>query len=129
MAIEVETNGTVTLHPALDPLVHQVNVSPKLAHSGNPADLALPGERLAAWADDPRAQFKFVVADDADVAEALALVERHAIPRSRVWLMAEGRDPATLDARGRWLAETCSKNELNFSPRLHIHLWGDTRGT
>ena len=129
MAIEVETNGTVAPHPALDPLVAQYNVSPKLAHSGNPADLALPAERLAAWAADPRAQFKFVVADDADVAEALALVEAHAIPRARVWLMAEGRDPETLGARGRWLAETCSKNELSFSPRLHIHLWGDTRGT
>lgn len=129
MSIEVETNGTVPPHPALDPLVTQYNVSPKLAHSGNPADLALPAERLAAWAADPRAQFKFVVADDGDVAEALALVEAHAIPAARVWLMAEGRDPETLGERGPWLAKTCSRNGVNFSPRLHIHLWGDTRGT
>jgi organic radical activating enzyme len=40
--IEVETNGSVAPTAALDPLIAQYNVSPKLAHSGNPADLALP---------------------------------------------------------------------------------------
>jgi len=34
-----------------------------------------------------------------------------------------------LRARGRWLAEYCSKTEMNFTDRLHIHLFGDTRGT
>ncbi len=55
MRIEVETNGTVAPPPAFDALVQQYNVSPKLAHSGNPAELALVPERLAAWAADPRA--------------------------------------------------------------------------
>ena len=40
MHIEVETNGTVAPPPALDALIHQYNVSPKLAHSGNAGDLA-----------------------------------------------------------------------------------------
>lgn len=127
--VEVETNGTVAPHPALDPLVRQYNVSPKLAHSGNAPDLALLPERLAAWAADSRAQFKFVVASEADLAEVEALIAGYAIPRQRVWLMPEGRDSATLRARGRWLAEYCSKNELNYTDRLHIHLFGDTRGT
>ena len=129
VVLEVETNGTVAPHPAFDRFVAQYNVSPKLAHSGNPASLALPVERLAAWAAEPRAQFKFVIASPDDLAEVLALIEAHAIPRDRVWLMPEGRDSETLRTRGRWLAEICSGNELNFSDRLHIHLWGDTRGT
>lgn len=129
MQIEVETNGTVAHHPALDPLVAQYNVSPKLAHSGNPASLALIPERLAHWAAEPRAQFKFVVASPDDLAEVLALQKAHAIPGNRIWLMPEGRDSETLRTRGRWLAEICSENELNFTDRLHIHLWGDTRGT
>ena len=127
--VEVETNGTVAPHAALDPLVHQWNVSPKLAHSGNPAELALPADRLAAWAADPRAVFKFVIASETDLAEVESLREAYAIPPQRVWLMPEGRDSATLRARGRWLAEYCSKTEMNFTDRLHIHLFGDTRGT
>jgi len=129
IAVEVETNGTIAPPPALDALVDQYNVSPKLAHSGNPADLALAPERLAAWAADPRAHFKFVVAEPADVDEALALIERFAIPRERVWLMAEGTDTQTLEAREAWLAPLCMRHRLTLSKRLHIQLFGDSRGT
>ena len=129
MHIEIETNGTVAPHPTLDPLVHQYNVSPKLAHSGNPADLALVPERLAAWAVDPRAFFKFVVAEPADLDEVLALQQCHAIPGERLFLMPEGRSSDVLRTRSTWLGETCARNGLRFTDRLHIHLWGDTRGT
>ncbi len=44
--VEIETNGTVAAAAALDALVQQYNISPKLAHSGNPAELALVPERL-----------------------------------------------------------------------------------
>jgi 7-carboxy-7-deazaguanine synthase len=115
MAVEVETNGTVEPAPAFDKRVDQYNVSPKLAHSGNPADLALP--------------FKFVIAQPSDVDEVLALAARHAIPRSRIWLMAEGTDADTLHAREKWLAPICIENSLTLSKRMHIELFGDTRGT
>ena len=127
--VEIETNGTVAPHPALDPLVHQYNVSPKLAHSGNPADLALIPERLAQWAQDPRAFFKFVIAAPDDVAEVLALQERHAIPGERIFLMGEGTASAVLRERERWLSELCLQHGFRMSDRLHIHLYGDTRGT
>ena len=129
MRVEIETNGTVAPPPALDALVAQYNVSPKLAHSGNPADLALPPERLRAWAAEPRAAFKFVVAESADVEEVLELAERFAIPRERVWLMAEGTDAAALEAREAWLAPLCLEHGLTLSKRMHIQLYGDTRGT
>jgi 7-carboxy-7-deazaguanine synthase len=127
--VEIETNGTVAPPAALGALVAQYNVSPKLAHSGNPADLALPPERLAAWAAEPRAAFKFVIAQPADVDEVLALAERYMIPRTRIWLMAEGTDTAALDAREAWLAPLCLEHGFTLSPRLHIRLYGDTRGT
>jgi 7-carboxy-7-deazaguanine synthase len=129
MAIEIETNGTVAPPPALDVLVQQYNVSPKLAHSGNTAELALPPERLRHWAAEPRAAFKFVVAAPGDVEEVLRLADSFAIPRERVWLMAEGTDAATLAARERWLAQLCLDHSLTLSKRLHIELYGDTRGT
>ncbi len=129
ISVEIETNGTVAPHPALDPLVAQYNVSPKLAHSGNPADLALVPERLDAWAADPRAWFKFVVASPADLDEVAALQQRHAIASDRLYLMGEGTDSATLIARARWLSDACLARGWRFTDRLHIHLYGDTRGT
>ena len=129
MHVEIETNGTVVPPPALDPLVHQYNVSPKLAHSGNPAAKALVPERLSAFAADPRAWFKFVVATPGDVTEVLALAATYAIPRERLFVMPEGTASATLRTRSRWLAEICAREGLRLSDRLHIHLYGDTRGT
>ncbi|MFA7602887.1 MAG: 7-carboxy-7-deazaguanine synthase QueE [Novosphingobium sp.] len=129
MRIEIETNGTVAPPPALDALVQQYNVSPKLAHSGNAAALALPPERLAHWATEPRAWFKFVIAEPGDVDEVLAIARAHAIAPERIFLMPEGRDSDTVRAGARWLAETCSEHGFNLSDRLHIHLFGDTRGT
>jgi 7-carboxy-7-deazaguanine synthase len=129
VAIEVETNGTVAPPPALDALIHQYNVSPKLAHSGNAAELALVPERLAHWAAEPRAFFKFVVAEPSQIEEVLDLAARFAIPRSRIYLMAEGTDPWTLASREHWLAQLCLDNNLTLSKRLHIELYGDTRGT
>jgi organic radical activating enzyme len=129
IAIEIETNGTVAPPPALDALVGHYNVSPKLTHSGNPGQLALIPERLAEWAANPRAAFKFVIAEPGDLAEVLALADRYAIPRERVWLMAEGTDAATLHGREAWLAQLCLDNQLTLSKRLHIELYGDSRGT
>src|SRR5690606_41607229 len=92
IAVEIETNGTVAPPPALDALVQQYNVSPKLAHSGNPAELALVAERLAHWAQEPRAFLKFVVAEPADVEEVLALAARYAIPDRKSVAQGESRE-------------------------------------
>lgn len=129
VSVEIETNGTVAPHAALDPLVAQYNVSPKLAHSGNPAALALLPARLAGWAADPRATFKFVVASPDDLTEVLALQAAYAIPSARIMLMPEGTDSATLRQREVWLADLALAHGLRLSDRLHIHLYGDTRGT
>jgi organic radical activating enzyme len=129
LRVEIETNGTVAPPPALDTLVAQYNVSPKLAHSGNPAELALIPDRLKQWAAEPRAFFKFVIAEPADVNEVMGLAETYAIPGERIYLMAEGTDAVTLAGRESWLAQLCLEHGLTLSKRLHIELYGDTRGT
>ncbi len=129
MRIEVETNGTVAPHPQFALHVAQWNVSPKLKHSGNRVDLARIPARLTEWSNEPKAWFKFVVATPEDAAEALALADEYAVPRARVFLMPEGTDSATLHARADWLGELCARESVRMSDRLHIHLYGDTRGT
>ena len=127
--VEIETNGTVAPHTALAALVAQYNVSPKLRHSGNAPEIALLSERLTAWKNEPKAYFKFVISVPEDVAEVLALQVAYAIPTDRIQLMPEGTTSAAIRARSDWLAPLALAHGLGFSDRLHIHLYGDTRGT
>ena len=128
-AIEIETNGTVAPHRDLAPLVSQYNVSPKLSHSGNAADIALIPERILAWGKEPKAHFKFVISAPEDLAEVLDLIDRYALPKARIQLMPEGTSSAALRDRELWLAPLCLQHGLGMSDRLHIHLYGDSRGT
>lgn len=127
--VEIETNGTVRPSAHVDIRVDQYNVSPKLAHSGNAAELALIPERLDFYASDPRAFFKFVVASPQDVEEVDALQREYRIPKERLFLMAEGTDSNTLRTRQMWLSTLCLTKGYRMSDRMHIHLYGDTRGT
>ncbi len=129
ISVEIETNGTVQPPARLDIRIDQYNVSPKLSHSGNPADLALIPERLDAWATDLRAFLKFVIASAEDVAEVLELQRRYRFRPERVFLMAEGTNSAAQRVRQAWLSDLCLKHGFRMSDRLHIHLYGDTRGT
>lgn len=129
MTFEVETNGTPPVPPRLDIRMDQFNVSPKLAHSGNPAALALVDERLAFYAADKRAFFKFVIAAPGDVDEVLALQKQYRIASERIYLMPEGTDTTALRDRAEWLVPLCLKHGFAFSDRQHIHLFGDTRGS
>lgn len=125
--VEVETNGTVS-PGELGNLVDQFNVSPKLAHSGNQGLIRIDPPVLREFAANARANFKFVVQDDADLAEVEDLRRQFAIPPERIVLMPEGRTAAELSARSPWLAETCMQRGYRFSTRLHILIWGDKRG-
>ncbi|MEO0698485.1 MAG: 7-carboxy-7-deazaguanine synthase QueE [Pseudomonadota bacterium] len=127
--VEIETNGTTKASAHVDIRVDQYNVSPKLAHSGNASALALIPERLDAYADDPRAFFKFVIAQVSDLDEVIALQRAHRIKPERLFLMAEGTTSEALREKQSWLAPLCLDHGFRMSDRMHIHLYGDTRGT
>lgn len=129
ISIEIETNGTVAPHPALAPLVSQYNVSIKLKHSGNPVESTQIPERLTQWAGMPQAWFKLVVASPDDLAEVLDLQARYALPKARIMVMPEGTTSEVIRERTAWLAPMALDHGLRFTDRLHIHLYGDTRGT
>ncbi len=129
ISVEIETNGTTKAPSYVDIRVDQYNVSPKLAHSGNPAELALVEERLDFYAADPRAYFKFVIQSPDDVDEVLTLNTRHHFKKGQVFLMPEGTDSETLRHRAEWLAPLCLEHGFRMSDRLHIHLYGDERAT
>jgi len=128
MRLEVETNGTVRPADPLAGLVDQWNVSPKLESSGNTAREREAPDALSWYAGQPEAFFKFVIVEPEDLDEVVALVARYHLPPDRVLLMPEATDAATLTARTAWLVEPCQDLGYRFSTRLHILLWGNTRG-
>ena len=78
----------------------------------------------------PDFQLKFVVSGDADVDEVHALLgQLTGWTPSDVLLMPEGTDTPTLEGRTDWLSAVCKRNGFRFCPRLHIALYGNTRGT
>jgi organic radical activating enzyme len=127
--VEIESNGTIPLTPPLAPYVHQLNLSPKLSHSGNAEPDRVRTDVLATYATDARAWFKFVVAEAEDVDEVDELAAVAAIAADRILLMPEGVTGAALRERMTWLAPLCLARGYRLSDRLHIHLYGDTRGT
>lgn len=128
LVIEIETNGTIAPTEALGRWIDRFNVSPKLASSRNAPEVRRRMDVLSPYAVDDRALLKLVIADDADLAEADALIAALSWPRERVYLMPEGVDTETLERRGRWLAGEALSRRLNFTPRLHVSLYGAMRG-
>lgn len=98
-------------------------------HEATRLDLA-PLEALVGAYDY---QLKFVVNPEGphdDLAEIHALLAQLGqVPPERVMLMAEGIDSETLTRRERLLAPVCLAHGYRLSPRLHVHWFGNTRGT
>lgn len=126
--VEIETNGTIAPRDGLAEMIGQYNVSPKLASSRNEAK-RIKAEALAFFACSAKAWFKFVMSMPEDIDEVLALVRDHAIDRSHVFLMPEGITPAALTQKAAWLTDLCAEHGFRYADRLHIRLYGDTRGT
>ena len=123
--VEVETNGTIEPSDALIDLV-TFNVSPKLRGSGVAVRKAIVPRALHRFADTHRATFKFVVTNEADVAEAAHI--RDLLHLDPCYLMPEARDGAELDDRLRWLAPLALQEGFDLATRLHLTLWDGERG-
>lgn len=141
MHITIETAGTVT-RPGV--ACHLMSISPKLANStphGDPRDPdgvwanrheqrrlnpSVLNELIAASADR---QLKFVIDSPGDLPEIEALLTqlRGHQPHD-VMLMPQGvstPDPASV----RWVVDECVARGWSYCPRVHIALFGDTKGT
>ena len=128
-SFEVETNGTIAPLSQLERDVDQWNVSPKLGTSGNAPERREVSSALEAFARFPHAYFKFVIVDGTELGELNGMILKYGLPKERIILMPEGRSPAELYAKSDWLSQRCLEEGFRFTPRLHILLWGDTRGT
>jgi 7-carboxy-7-deazaguanine synthase len=150
--ITVETAGTVWLDHLPPGGIDLASISPKLGNStpkGRDARLAALHERhrenlgvLRLFATGGggavrECQWKFVIAAPEDLVEVEGLLSQLKaqlpagvrVSRDDVVLMPEGTDAGVLAERSGWLAELCMERGYRFTPRLHVMLWGNRRGT
>jgi 7-carboxy-7-deazaguanine synthase len=121
--LEVETNGTLLPDRATIPYLHQLNVSPKLAHAGDPETARIRPRVLAALARLPHSVFKFVARERADLDEIATIVADAGIASGRVWVMPEGTTIGEVLGRGRLLADPVLQRGWNLTLRSHVLLW------
>ncbi|HEV2078805.1 MAG TPA: 7-carboxy-7-deazaguanine synthase QueE [Allosphingosinicella sp.] len=129
LLIEIETNGTIAPDAELTTQVDLFMVSPKLENSANRPGSALRPAALQAFAKLPTAHFKFVAATPQDVERVAAIASEFAIPAERIYIMPLGTSSERLIRTGALLIDSVLSHGFNYSDRLHIHLFGDSRGT
>lgn len=134
--ITVETAGTVWQDLPCD----LMSISPKLANSVPSGDalwsrrhdsMRIRPEVLEALVTAYPYQFKFVVTNPFFEVGEIEEVLRSLPPLdpSRILLMPEGTDVETLRARMPEVERRARDQGWGVSPRLHIEMFGNTRGT
>ncbi len=141
MHITIETAGTVTL-PGVS--CHLLSLSPKLANSTPIDDPRDPegiwaqrheSRRLnfdalnALIASTPDRQMKFVVSGTDDLPEIESvLAQIRGFKPHDIMLMPEGVSVPSNESI-QWVIDECLRRGWSYCPRIHIQLFGDTRGT
>jgi len=137
MHVTIETAATVF---APLPGVSLWSMSPKLAGStpGPEAGEWRARHEAARWrpevvrqmiAAGPDHQLKVVVGRPDELAEVETLVAAVGVRPDRVLLMPEGTTVAELDRGAAWLVPAAVTRGWRYCDRLHIRLFGHTRGT
>ena len=120
------------------------SLSPKLSNSTPQAGTIEPAwiqrheerrlqpEVIRDWIGAHHHQLKFVVSEDSQIAEIEALLAQigpDEIRPERVQLMPEGRTVDELRHKASSLLDLCKQKGYRYCNRLHIELFGNTRGT
>lgn len=131
--VEVETNGSIKPLHNFDHHIDQYNVSLKLSNSGMSEERRLDEEALEWYADGGEnpltmVKFKFVIADEGDVAEVKQIISEYDIPDQYISLMPAGSNQEQLRETYPKVAELCKKHGWLFSPRLQVDIWNEAVG-
>jgi len=134
--VTLETNATQFRPLQCDLVSMSLKLASSVPHTGPYAHWAATHERtrlnlpaVCRFLETNNCQLKFVVADEADIAETQSiLAQLPPIDPCRVLLMPQARTKHEYRQRAPWLAEQCVRLGLRFGPRLHVELWGARRG-
>ena len=126
--VEIETNGTILPNNALSALVDQWNVSPKTSNSGNPLELCDVNESYTFFSKQKNCYFKYVIESERDLIEISTLIEKYDLKKDHVLLMTQASTKEEMNVREKTVFFMSKKNNLGFSPRMHVSKWGNQRG-
>ena len=144
--ITFETNGTQELHKdfrhflldwTLNPKLGKkgpgsltFSVSAKLSASGESWNDAICPDIVMSYADIGHTYLKFVVETDEHIDEAIRATDayRRAGFKGTVYLMPQGGVVEPYDKNKKRIADICVAHGWNYSPRLHVDLWGNGWG-
>lgn len=128
--VEIETAGTIFNEHLANKGNVFFNVSPKLENSGNPLHVRYKKDVLIQFRMlGYRSVFKFVVANKKDFEEIDWIVGDAGISTKQVYIMMEGIDQQTQEDRLQKFIPQVLERGWNITPRLHISLFGNKRGT
>jgi 7-carboxy-7-deazaguanine synthase len=109
-----------------------MSISPKLSNAylkKSDKDIYLKIDELQKLIKNYDYQLKFVIENEKDVKEVQQILKKlKNIDQSKVMLMPQAKNPAEYLKRSFLVSRLCKKHGFVFSPRLHIMLWGNTRG-
>jgi 7-carboxy-7-deazaguanine synthase len=106
------------------------SVSAKLSASGESWDDAICPEVVNEYQDYGNTYLKFVVETDEHIHEAIRAVDafRAGGFKGVVYLMPQGGVVEPYDKNKLRIANICCEQGWNYSPRLHVDLWGNGWG-
>ena len=137
--ITFETNGTQPLQKEFkDYLGHwrtgnneiTFSVSAKLSASGESWEDAIKPDVVASYQEVGTVYLKFVVETDAHIEEAVNATQafRAGGFDGVVYLMPQGGVVEPYNKNRQRIADICCEQGWNYSPRLHVDLWGNGWG-
>ena len=137
--ITIETAATI---PPEGIACDLASLSPKLSNSAPDQRLPVAWRKkheqlrwqpgvIRDWITHFPFQLKFVVTSASDLDEINLLLREVSvkIPSAKILLMPEGISAAAIRGRDETLVEICKQHGYRYCNRLHVEIWGNTRGT
>lgn len=124
MSIEFETNGSQRLLPTMELFKNRLNfnISPKLEDSGNKP------YKVNFYANSVL-KFVYVSQESEEFIDRFLDENKKEIGDMPIFIMPEGISAQAFAGKTQDAMNYCMKKGFRFTPRLHIYLFGNQRGT
>jgi organic radical activating enzyme len=139
--ITFETNGTQELHTGFKEYLQRwasempyrevtFSVSAKLSASGEKWEDAICPNIVCDYQNYGHTYLKFVVETDEHIQDAIQATDEYRCAgfRGTIYLMPQGGVVRPYESNKVRIADICCERGWNYSPRLHVDLWGNGWG-